>query len=131
MELLNGPEFKEIRTICQETMNVFGKLFIENAKCTLFVQGIANYQKALAESLAPPKDVFPDRTGREIAPSRPYTSIPPHIHDDNRTYEQGPTAKLSVTIVGWREVKALTHYGVRSLQYRHASIPLPIALSWC
>lgn len=113
MELLNGPEFKDIRTVCHETMNVFGKLFIENAKCVLFMDGVANYQGTLVERLSPNTEDFPARAGRNITPSRPSSSIPPHIHEENHTYEQEPGAKLSATIVGWREVKALTHYGVR------------------
>ena len=109
-------------------MNVFGKLFIENAKCTLFVDGVANYQRALAERLSSHAEHFPERASRNITPSRPLSSIPPHIHDDNHTYEQEPGAKLSATIVGWREVKALTHYGVRT---QHLSFSLNLrGIAW-
>jgi hypothetical protein len=113
MELLNGTEFKDIRLICQETMNVFGKAFMESAKCELFVSAVRNHQEDLMSDLKPSILSVPPRNGRNIVPSRLSSSIPPHIHDDNRTYEQDPSAKLTATIVGWREVKALTHYGVR------------------
>lgn len=115
MELLNGPEFKEIKTICQETMAVFGKIFMEHAKCELFVRGVANHRKELKRSIRPVPASVPPRNGRNIVPVRLASAIPPHIHDDNHTYEQEPAAKLTATIVGWREVKALTHYGVRTI----------------
>lgn len=113
MELLNGPEFRDMRIICQETMNVFGNLFIEAAKSEIFVSAVENHSKELAKTLKPFSLPVPDRPGRNIAPTRLSSSIPPHIHDDNHIYDQDPASKLSATIVGWREVKALTHYGVR------------------
>jgi hypothetical protein len=112
MELLNGPEFKDMRSICQETMAVFGKWFMESAKCELFVSAVEGHRQEIALGLKPSPLNIPPRNGRQIAPSRLSSSIPPHIHDDNHTYEQDPAAKLSASIVGWREVKALTHYGV-------------------
>lgn len=113
MELLNGPEFKDMRAICQETMTIFGCFFMEDAKCELFVRGVQNHRKQLEKSIKPVPTILTPRVGRNIVPSRLASAIPPHIHDDNHTYEQNPLAKLSATIVGWREVKALTHYGVR------------------
>lgn len=114
MELLNGPEFKDMKAICLETMSMFGAIFMEDAKCELFVSAIRNHRTQLEQSVKPIPTILTPRIGRNIVPSRLASAIPPHIHDDNHTYEQNPLAKISATIVGWREVKALTHYGVRT-----------------
>lgn len=86
---------------------------MEDAKCELFVGAVSNHRERLEKSIKPVSTILTPRAGRNIVPSRLASAIPPHIHDDNHTYEQNPLAKLSATIVGWREVKALTHYGVR------------------
>lgn len=87
---------------------------MESAKCEIFTQATQHHHKQLAKAISASENLIPARAHRQIAPPRMASSIPPHIHDDNHTYVQHPAAKLTATIVGWREVKALTHYGVRN-----------------
>lgn len=115
MELLHGSEFKEIRAICSETVKTFGRLFQATAHAELLRNAVRAHRRRLEEPVLHHYDDIPLRPLRKIAPSRSASSIPPHIPDDNHVYEQDPAAKLSATIVGWREVKSLTHYGVRLL----------------
>jgi hypothetical protein len=129
MELLNGPEFKEMRNVCQDTMKTFGMLFLTCAQSELFADAIESHRNRLASSLKAPTVQFPLRPSREIAPSRLSSSIPPHIHDDNHTYEQDPGSKITASIIGWREIQALTHYGVRP-QTSNSCWSMPFTLLW-